>query len=48
MKLVKNNVQLKNKMNLILLNRRAMKVMHVVGFSKFFIPNIFFYLITQQ
>ena len=42
MKLVKNNIQLKNRVDLILPNKRAMKVMHVVGFSKFFIPNIFF------
>jgi hypothetical protein len=47
-KLVKNNIQLKNRVDLILPNRRAMKVMHVIGFSNFFIPNIFFYLITQQ
>jgi len=42
MKLVKNNIQLKNKVDLILLNRRAMKVMHVVGFSKFLFQTYFF------
>jgi hypothetical protein len=49
-KSIKNNISLKNKVNLNQLSKIVMQVMHVIGLNKFFffIFDIIFYLIIQQ